>query len=305
MSAEPEPFVEPSDGPHDDSNAASRRRASAAYRASREGPIEVGGGAASESGTDEFSSTDGDDTFTSTMLKLLTATTGGGDDIIVIDIYDLLRRAQLDTFLLNSLRAGCQLEGDEFAPSDETLAKMVASAQAAVEKACIPVSGALIGAMDKASKFQSDRIKDLLASNTNGSESQQTLDRIREEKVDVAFRSTYKALEELCAEIETMKKTRASMLKARGTLSFDPLDWQRLHGKSSEEILESMGKLNPNQISIEKIDKCVVGVDKRIAEATKQRHTEMIDSIGMSASVNEKDPTPSEFEALAKLGLLP
>ena len=27
------------------------------------------------------------------MLKLLTATTGGGDDIIVIDIYDLLRRA--------------------------------------------------------------------------------------------------------------------------------------------------------------------------------------------------------------------
>ena len=76
MSAEPEPFVEPSDGPHDDSSAASRRRASAAYRASREGPIEVGGGAASESGTDEFSSTDGDDTFTSTMLKLLTSHRG-------------------------------------------------------------------------------------------------------------------------------------------------------------------------------------------------------------------------------------
>ena len=305
MSVEPEPYMEPADGAQDDSTAASRKRHSMAYRASHDGSIEVRDVAASESGTDEFSSTVGDDTFTSTMLKILTAATGGEDDIIVIDIYDLLRRAQLDTFLLNSLRAGCQLEGDEFAPSDETLAKMVASAQAAVEKACIPVSGALIGAMDKASKFQSDRIKDLLASNTNGSESQQTLDRIREEKVDVAFRSTYKALEELCAEIETMKKTRASMLKAREKVSFDPLDWQRLNGKSSEEILESVGKLNPNQISIEKIDKCVVGVDKRIAEATKQRHTEMIDSIGMSASVNEKDPTPSEFEALAKLGLLP
>ena len=251
MSAEPEPFVEPSDGPQDDSSAASRRRASAAYRASREGPIEVGGGAASESGTDEFSSTDGDDTFTSTMLKLLTATTGGGDDIIVIDIYDLLRRAHLDDFLLDSLRAGCRLDGDEFIPSDDTLATLVTSAQEAIAKACIPVSGALMGTMDKASKFHADRIKDLLASNANGSESQQTLDRIREEKVDVAYRSTYKALEDLCAEIETMKKTRASMLKARGTLSFDPLDWQRLHGKSSEEIVESMGKLNPNQASIE------------------------------------------------------
>ena len=113
MSAEPEPFVKPSDGPHDDSSATSRRRASAAYRASCEGPIEVGGGAASESGTDEFSSTDGDDTFTSTMLKLLTATTEGRDDIIVIDIYDLLRRAHLDDLLLDSLRAGCRLDGDE------------------------------------------------------------------------------------------------------------------------------------------------------------------------------------------------
>ena len=75
MSAEPEPFVEPADGAQDDSSAASRRRTTAAYRASHEGPIEVGGGAASESGTDEFSSMDGDNTFTSTMLKLLTATT--------------------------------------------------------------------------------------------------------------------------------------------------------------------------------------------------------------------------------------
>ena len=123
--------------------------------------------------------------------------------------------------------------------------------------------------------------------------------------MDVAYRSTYKALEDLCAEIETMKKTRASMLIARGTLSFNPLDWMRLHGKSSEEIVESMGKLNPNQSSIEKIDKCVAGVDKQIAEATAKRHSEMIDSIGVSASANTKDATSSEFEALVKLGLLP
>ena len=104
-----------------------------------------------------------------------------------------------------------------------------------------------MGTMDKASKFHADQIKDLIASNTvSESESQQKLDRIREGKVDVAYRSTYKGLEDLCAEIESMKKTRASMLIARGTLSFNPLDWMRLHGKSSEEIVESMGKLNPN-----------------------------------------------------------
>ena len=102
---------------------------------------------------------------------------------------------------------------------------MVASAQEAISKACTPVSGALMGTIDKASKFHADRIKDLLASNASGSESQQNLDRIREEKVDVAYRSTYKGLEDLCSEIETMKKTRASMLIARGTLSFNPLDW--------------------------------------------------------------------------------
>ena len=76
------------------------------------------------------------------------------------------------------------------------------------------------------------------------------------------------------------------MLIAHGTLSFNPLDWMRLHGKSSEEIVESMGKLNPNQMSIEKIDKCVVGVDKRIAEATAKRHSEMIDSIGVSPCIS-------------------
>ena len=141
--------------------------------------IEVGGGAASESGTDEFSSTDGDDTFTSTMLKLLTATTGGGDDIIVIDIYDLLRRAHLDDLLLDSLRAGCRLDGDEFVPSDDTLAMMVASAQEAIAKACTPVSGALMGTIDKASKFHADQIKDLIASNTSGSGSQPKLEDFR------------------------------------------------------------------------------------------------------------------------------
>ena len=110
MSVEPEPYMEPADGAQDDSTAASRNRHSMAYRASQDGPIEVRDGAASETGTDEFSPTDGDDTFTSTMLKLLTATTGGGDDIIVIDIYDLLRRAHLDDLLLDSLRAGCRLD---------------------------------------------------------------------------------------------------------------------------------------------------------------------------------------------------
>ena len=92
MSVEPEPYMEPADGAQDDSTAASRKRHSMAYRASHDGSIEVRDVAASESGTDEFSSLDGDNTFTSMMLKLLTATTGG-DEIIVIDIYDLLRRA--------------------------------------------------------------------------------------------------------------------------------------------------------------------------------------------------------------------
>ena len=183
---------------------------------------------------------------------------------------------------------------------------MVSSAQEAIAKACTPVSGALMGTMDKASKFHADQIKDLIASNTvSGSESQQKLDRIREGKVDVAYRSTYKGLEDLCTEIESMKKTRASMLIARGTLSFNPLDWMHMHGKSSEEIVESMGKLNPNQSSIEKIDKCITGVDKQIAEAIAKRHSEMIDKTGVSVSVNTKDATSSEFEALVKFGLLP
>ena len=105
--------MEPTASAQGESDAASRRRTTAAYRASHEGPIEAGGGAVSESGTDEFSSLDGDNKFTSMMLKLLSATTGG-DEIIVIDIYDLLRRAALDELLLDSLRIGCQLDGEEF-----------------------------------------------------------------------------------------------------------------------------------------------------------------------------------------------
>ena len=60
---------------------------------------------------------------------------------------------------------------------------MVASAQAAITKACTPVSEALMGTMEKASKFHADQIKDLMTSNTvSGSENQQKLDRIREGK---------------------------------------------------------------------------------------------------------------------------
>ena len=76
-----------------------------------------------------------------------------------------------------------------------------------------------------------------MASNTGrGTESQQKLGRIREGKVDVAYRSTYKGLEDLCAEIESMKKTRASMLVARGTLSFNPMDWMNIGDKSSGRL---------------------------------------------------------------------
>ena len=123
--------------------------------------------------------------------------------------------------------------------------------------------------------------------------------------MDVAYRSTYKGLEDLCAEIESMKKTRASMLVARGKLPFNLLDWKNIGDKTSEEIIESMAKLNPNQSNIEEIDKCIKGVDKQIAEAIAKRHSEMIDKIGVSASVNTKDATSSEFEALVKFGLLP
>ena len=83
------------------------------------------------------------------------------------------------------------------------------------------------------------------------------------------------------------------------------MGWRNIGDKSSEEIIESVEKLNPNQSSIEEIDKCIKGVDKQIAEAIAKRHSEMIDKIGVSASVNTKDATSSEFEALVKFGLLP
>ena len=47
--------------------------------------------------------------------------------------------------------------------------------------------------MANASKFHTDRIKDLMAagSGNQGNDSQQNLDRLREEEIDVAYRASY------------------------------------------------------------------------------------------------------------------
>ena len=79
-----------------------------------------------------------------------------------MNIYNLLHMAGLDEFLVGSLRAAMQLDGED-APSDETLEIMATSAQEAVAKACFPVTAALKGAMENASKFHTARIKDLMA----------------------------------------------------------------------------------------------------------------------------------------------
>ena len=61
---------------------------------------------------------------------------------------------------------------------------MATSAQEAVAKACFPVTAALKGAMENASKFHTARIKDLMAASSGkqGNDSQQKLDRLREEE---------------------------------------------------------------------------------------------------------------------------
>ena len=48
-----------------------------------------------------------------------------------MNIYNLLHMAGLDEFLVDSLRAAMQLEGED-APSDEALETMATSAQEAV-----------------------------------------------------------------------------------------------------------------------------------------------------------------------------
>ena len=73
--------MEPTAGAQGESDAASRRRTTAAHRVSHEGPIEVGGGAVSESGTDEFSSLNGDNTFTS-MMKIMKIECTRADDYL-------------------------------------------------------------------------------------------------------------------------------------------------------------------------------------------------------------------------------
>ena len=63
-------------------------------------------------------------------------------------------------------------------------------------------------------------------SGIQGNDSQQKLDRLREEEVDVSYRASYQSLEERTAEIGTLKDTRASMLATREKLSADPVVWK-------------------------------------------------------------------------------
>ena len=299
------PALQPMAATRDDRDAAARRRDTAGYRMSQAGLIEAGVDAASEDSADEYSSPSGD-TFSDMILKLLKQMTGGGD-VVDINIYNLLHAAGLDEFLVDSLRAAMQLDG-EAAPSEEALEIMTISAQEAVTKACLPVTAALEGAMANASKFHTDRFKDLMASGSGnqGNDSQQKLDRLREEETDVAYRASYHSLEERTAEISTLKDTRASMLAAREKLTADPMVWKDMMEKSADEIIETMDKdVKTHQVHIDEIDKCIKSADKQIADAGAKRHSDLLEELGVSASVNTKDAIPAEFEALIKLGLMP
>ena len=299
------PALQPMAATRDDRDAAARRRDTAGYRMSQAGLIEAGVDAASEDSADEYSSPSGD-TFSDMILKLLKQMTGGGD-VVDINIYNLLHAAGLDEFLVDSLRAAMQLDG-EAAPSEEALEIMTISAQEAVTKACLPVTAALEGAMANASKFHTDRFKDLMASGSGnqGNDSQQKLDRLREEETDVAYRASYHSLEERTAEISTLKDTRASMLAAREKLTANPMVWKEMKAKSADEIIKTMDKdVKTHQVHIDEIDKCIKSADKQIADAGAKRHLDLLEKLGVSASVNTKDAIPAEFEALIKLGLMP
>ena len=58
------------------------------------------------------------------------------------------------------------------------------------------MTAALKGAMENASKCHTARIKDLMAacSGKQGNDSQQKVDRLREEEVDVSYRASYQSL---------------------------------------------------------------------------------------------------------------
>ena len=57
-------------------------------------------------------------------------------------------------------------------------------------------------------------------------------------------------------------------------------------------------------IVIDEIDKCIKSADKQIADAGAKRHSDLLEELGVSASVNTKDAISAEFEALIKLGLM-
>ena len=71
------------------------------------------------------------------------------------------------------------------------------------------------------------------SSGKQGNDSQQKLDRLREEEDDIAYRATYRSLEEQTAEISALKNTQSAMMATREKLTADPEVWKDMQDKSN------------------------------------------------------------------------
>ena len=132
------------------------------------------------------------------------------------------------------------------------------------------------------------------SSGKQGNDSQQKLDRLREEEDDVAYRATYRSLEERTAEISALKNTQSAMMATREKLTADPEVWMDMQDKSREEIIATMdGDMKTHQIHIDGIDKRIKGVEKQIADARAKRHSDLLEDLGISSSGSDaKDAIP-------------
>ena len=115
------------------------------------------------------------------------------------NIYNLLHQAGLDEFLVHSLTSSLQLEGEDTLSEENAtlLETMSVSALEAIATACARATIAIKETLEAAAEYSRTQISDLILAGTaeQGTDSQKTLDRLRESEDDKQYRAVYHALE--------------------------------------------------------------------------------------------------------------
>ena len=172
-----------------------------------------------------FGSTHGDNTLESAIMALLGQLTGRDEDV-QIDIFSLLKLADLEHAIEISIAAAIQLDSEE--PTAESLAAgelTAANAMEAISNCAAQVSAALCGALHTAVEIHTTQVNDLIKNSNahgRGDDRVKLADTLREEQDDKRHRKIYDTLEAISEKIHNLENIKRNMMKALDVFQSNP-----------------------------------------------------------------------------------